>query len=40
MPLEKILQREVQEGEKVSQKTTLFIVYLEEQIISISVYIP
>ena len=40
MPLDKILQCEVQEGDEVSQKTTLFIVYLEEQVISVSVYIP
>ena len=40
MPLDKILQCEVQEGEKVNKKTTLFIVYLEEQVISVSVYIP
>ena len=40
MPLDKVLQCEVQEGEKVNKKTTLFIVYLEEQVISVSVYIP
>jgi len=40
MPLEKILQCEIEEGQKVSPKTTLFIVYLEEQIISVTVYIP
>ena len=40
MPLNKVLQREVKEGQKVNPKTTLFIVYLEEQVISVSVYIP
>jgi hypothetical protein len=40
MPLNKILQCEVQEGQAVSPKTVLFIVYLEEQVISVSVYIP
>ncbi|CAG8652770.1 4220_t:CDS:1, partial [Ambispora gerdemannii] len=40
MPLDKILQCEVEEGQEVSSKTTLFIVYLEEQVISVSVYIP
>ncbi|MCE8163632.1 MAG: PTS glucose transporter subunit IIA [Candidatus Moeniiplasma glomeromycotorum] len=40
MPLDKIFQCEVKEGQKVSPKTVLFIVYLEEQIISVSVYIP
>ena len=40
MPLEKILQCEVKEGQEVSPKTVLFIVYLEEQVISVSVYIP
>jgi hypothetical protein len=40
MPLDKILQCEVQEGKKVDKKTTLFIIYLEEQVISVSVYIP
>lgn len=40
MPLDKILQCEVEEGQEVSRKTTLFIVYLEEQVISVSVYIP
>jgi hypothetical protein len=40
MPLDKILQCEVQEGEEVNQKTVLFIIYLEEQVISVSVYIP
>ncbi|CAG8539561.1 14741_t:CDS:2, partial [Cetraspora pellucida] len=34
MPLDKILQCEVREGEKVNPKTTLFVVYLEEQVIS------
>jgi hypothetical protein len=40
MPLNKIMQCEVKEGQKVSPKTTLFIIYLEEQVISVSVYIP
>ncbi|CAI2192183.1 19367_t:CDS:2 [Funneliformis geosporum] len=40
MPLNKILQCEVQEGQIVNPKTVLFIVYLEEQVISVSVYIP
>jgi hypothetical protein len=40
MPLDKILGCEIEEGQKVSPKTTLFIVYLEEQIISVTVYIP
>ena len=40
MPLDKIMQCEVKEGQKVSPKTTLFIIYLEEQVISVSVYIP
>jgi hypothetical protein len=40
MPLDKILQCEVKKGQKVSRKTTLFIIYLEEQVISVSVYIP
>lgn len=40
MPLDKILQCEVREGQKVNPKTNLFIVYLEEQVISVSVYIP
>ena len=40
MPLEKILQCEIEEGQKVSSKTVLFIVYLEEQVISVSIYIP
>ena len=40
MPLDKILQCEVKEGQKVSCKTILFIIYLEEQVISVSVYIP
>ncbi|CAI2189369.1 4748_t:CDS:2 [Funneliformis geosporum] len=33
MPLNKILQCEVQEGQTVSPKTVLFIVYIEEQVI-------
>jgi len=40
MPLGKILKCEVQEEEKVNKETTLLIVYLEEQVISVSVYIP
>ncbi|CAG8645563.1 25443_t:CDS:2 [Gigaspora margarita] len=40
MPLDKVLQCEVKEGQEVSPKTVLFIVYLEEQVISVSVYIP
>jgi len=40
MPFDKILQCEVREGEKINPKTTLFIVYLEEQVISVCVYIP
>ena len=40
MPLDKILKCEVEEGQEVSRKATLFIVYLEEQVISVSVYIP
>ena len=40
MPLDKILQCEVKEGQKISPKTVLFIVYLEEQVISVSIYIP
>lgn len=40
MPLNKIMQCEVKEGQKVGPKTTLFIIYLEEQVISVSVYIP
>jgi hypothetical protein len=40
MPLDKIINCEVQEGERVDKKTTLFIVYLEEQVISVSVYVP
>ena len=40
MPLGKILQCEVQEGQTVDKKTTLFIIYFEEQVISVSVYIP
>ena len=40
MPLDKIFKCEIEEGQKVSPKTTLFIVYLEEQIISVTVYVP
>ncbi|CAJ0748995.1 10396_t:CDS:2 [Entrophospora sp. SA101] len=40
VPLDKILQCEVREGQKVSPKTTLFIIYFEEQVISVVVYIP
>lgn len=40
MPLNKIMQCEVKEKQKVTPKTTLFIIYLEEQVISVSVYIP
>nr|CAG8528728.1 11828_t:CDS:2 [Entrophospora candida] len=40
MPLDKIFRCEIEEGQKVSRKTTLFIVYLEEQIISVTVYVP
>ncbi|MEG7978644.1 MAG: hypothetical protein NY202_01700 [Mollicutes bacterium UO1] len=40
MPLDKILQCEVEEGQEVNPKTTLFIVYLEGQVISVSLYIP
>lgn len=40
MPLDKIFQCEVKEGQRVNSKTTLFIVYLEEQVISVTVYIP
>src|SRR6266511_2369195 len=40
MPLEKILQCEVKEEQEVGPKTTLFIVYLEEQVVSVSVYVP
>ena len=40
MPLDKIFQCEVKEGEKVNPKTVLFIVYLEEWVVSVSVFIP
>jgi len=40
MPLEKILQCKVREGQKISQSTTLFIIYFKKQIISVAVYIP
>jgi hypothetical protein len=40
MPLDKIFQCEVREGQKIDSKTVLFIVYLEEQIISVNVHIP
>ncbi|CAI2179257.1 14401_t:CDS:2 [Funneliformis geosporum] len=40
MPLDKVFRCEIEEGQKVSPKTTLFIVYLEEQVISVIVYIP
>jgi len=40
MPLDKILQCKVKEGQKVGQNTVLFIVYFKKQIISVSVYIP
>ena len=40
MPLDKIFRCEIEEGQKVSPKTTLFIVYLEEQVISVTVYVP
>ena len=40
LPLDKIFQCEVKEGEKVSPRSTLFIVFLEEWVISITVYIP
>lgn len=40
IPLEKVFQCQIEEGQKVNTKTNLFIVYSEEQIISVSVYIP
>jgi hypothetical protein len=40
MPLDKILQCKVREGQPVSQKTVLFIIYFKKQIVSVSVYIP
>jgi hypothetical protein len=40
MPLDKILQCKVKEGQEVSQDTILFIVYFKKQIISVSVHIP
>jgi hypothetical protein len=40
MPLGKIMQCKVREGQEVSQSTTLFTVYFKKQIISVCVYIP
>ncbi|WNE40604.1 MAG: hypothetical protein mread185_000061 [Mycoplasmataceae bacterium] len=40
MPLDKVFQCQIEEGQEVDYKTTLFVVYLEEQVISVSVYIP
>jgi hypothetical protein len=40
IPLERVFQCRVEEGQKISTKTNLFIVYSEEQVISVSVYIP
>lgn len=39
-PLDKILQCEVKEGQVVNPQTTLFIIYLGEQINSLVVYVP
>jgi hypothetical protein len=40
MPLDRVLQCRIKEGQKVDYKTILFVVFLEEQVISVSVYIP
>jgi len=40
MPLDKIVQCKIREGQTVSQNTTLFVVYFKKQIISVCVYIP
>ena len=40
MPVNKVLQCEVKEGQEVDQSTILFIVYFEKQIISVIVYVP
>ena len=40
MPLDKIMNCEVREGEKVNKKTILFSVYLLDYVTSLSVYVP
>lgn len=39
-PLDKILHCEVQEGQKITPQTVLFVIYLVEQVNCIVIYIP
>jgi len=40
MPIDKIFQCEVREGQAVSPKTILFVIYYENQIKAVVVFIP